>query len=451
MVTHMRTQESTEIAIIGAGIAGIAAAYYLSRLGVRNITLLESGQPMAFTSAQSGDNFRNWWPHPVMTQFTDHSIDLLQQIAELSDNRINMHCRGYLLATRADDIDELTQELYSGYAGVSEASIRIHEKLSPAYTGSLDSAADGVDVLSGGAVKQAWPALDAGVRHIVHIRKAGDIDGQQLGQFMLEKMSTTGVRLLRQEVVGIERGSDFVLHLSDGSHLAAEQIIFAAGPFVNDLLKHLGESLPVTNVFQQKLAFEDVHGAIPRNQPFCVDLDAQALDWSDDEREMIASDEQLQWLAAELPGGTHCRPEGGEHGRWVKLGWAYNTTATQASREPVLDDLFPEIVLRGAARLNPGLKQYYERLPVRRSHYGGYYTMTEENWPLIGALNTPGAWVISALSGFGSMAACAAGELCAQALIGTTLPEYATQLSLDRYQDDALMEQLRAMARTGSL
>ena len=58
--------------VIGAGVAGIATAHYLAlRPGIGNITIVDRGQPMAFTSAQSGENCRNWWPHPVMTAFTD--------------------------------------------------------------------------------------------------------------------------------------------------------------------------------------------------------------------------------------------------------------------------------------------------------------------------------------------------------------------------------------------
>ena len=49
--------------------------------------------------------------------------------------------------------------------------------------------------------------------------------------------------------------------------------------------------------------------------------------------------------------------------------------------------------------------------------------MTPENWPLIGSMRTPGAFMAGALSGFGSMAATATGEICAawtsdQSLVG---------------------------------
>ena len=56
----------------------------------------------------------------------------------------------------------------------------------------------------------------------------------------------------------------------------------------------------------------------------------------------------------------------------------------QEQLQEQLQEHFPEIVLRGAARLNPRLKQYYQGFPRDFTHYGGYYTMTEENWPLIG-------------------------------------------------------------------
>jgi len=64
-----------DVAVIGAGITGIAAAYYLCVAHeVRDVVLVDPNPPMSFTSAQSGENYRNWWPHPVMTAFTDDSI-----------------------------------------------------------------------------------------------------------------------------------------------------------------------------------------------------------------------------------------------------------------------------------------------------------------------------------------------------------------------------------------
>ncbi len=77
--------------------------------------------------------------------------------------------------------------------------------------------------------------------------------------------------------------------------------------------------------------------------------------------------------------------------------------------------------------------------------------MTRENWPLIGPLGRDGAFVVGALSGFGSMAACAAGSLVARQILGKPLPDYAQQLGLARYDDQALMAQLASTSNRGLL
>ena len=87
---------------------------------------------------------------------------------------------------------------------------------------------------------------------------------------------------------------------------------------------------------------------------------------------MLSEDADLAWLTGELPGGTHCRPDGGLHGKWIKLGWAYNEQVSEPqldlANEPAVDPQFPEIVIRGAARLIPALAPYIASPPARYSH-----------------------------------------------------------------------------------
>ena len=69
-------------------------------------------------------------------------------------------------------------------------------------------------------------------------------------------------------------------------------------------------------------------------------------------------------------------------------------------------------------------------------HYGGYYTRTADNWPLIGPIGPQGAFMAAALSGHGTMAACATGELAAAWAAGAALPAEATTFTLDRFAAD---------------
>jgi glycine/D-amino acid oxidase-like deaminating enzyme len=54
---------------------------------------------------------------------------------------------------------------------------------------------------------------------------------------------------------------------------------------------------------------------------------------------------------------------------------------------------------------------------------------------LIGPLPVEGAYIIGALSGFGIMAGCGAGELLAAHVTGGALPSYARSFLLERYED----------------
>jgi glycine/D-amino acid oxidase-like deaminating enzyme len=449
--------ESVDVAIIGAGNVGIAVAYYLvMHHGIADVVLIDAGDPMALTSAQSGENYRNWWPHPVMTAFTDASIDLMEAIARATGNRINMTRRGYALATRRADPAPLIADLHRGYGAEAARDIRVHERMSTAYrpaaSADCEAAPDGVDVLLDRALIRAhFPGFAPDIAAVLHIRRAGDISGQQLGQFMLEAIRAAGGRVVRARVAAIEGAAPFTLRLPGGEALRAARVVNAAGPFVSEVAAMLGERLAVECLFQQKIAFEDRHVAIPRGAPFAIDLDEQGIAWTDDERAILATAPETATLLRPMPGGIHCRPDGGDRGTWIKMGWAINRTPGDPAGDPPLDPHFPDIVLRAASRLNPALAVYLGHLPRNARHYGGYYTMTPENWPLIGPMATPGAFIAGALSGYGTMGACASGALCAAWVAGGALPEYAAPLGMARYRDAPLLAELAALNSKGVL
>jgi glycine/D-amino acid oxidase-like deaminating enzyme len=66
-------------------------------------------------------------------------------------------------------------------------------------------------------------------------------------------------------------------------------------------------------------------------------------------------------------------------------------------------------------------------------------------------MKTRSAYVAGALSGYGTMGACAAGALCAAWVRDAARPAFASQLSLARYDDKDLMRQWLAETDTGVL
>ncbi len=440
-----------DVVIIGAGSIGIAAGFYLSRFKPNwRIALVDRDTPMSLTSAVSGENYRNWWPHPVMKAFMDRSIELLHELDIESGRRVVLTNNGYLLATRDGNPEALLDNLAETFSG--EGELRVHNSVSAKFH-DLDSEETGVDVLQNRKLIQSrFPTFDREIKTIAHIRKGGCIATQPLGSYMLSRFKDAGGTLIQGRATGLEHNEGFKFNIDQSSETYESDVLLnAAGPFASDLSNAFNVSLPVENVLQQKIAFADTAAAISRTQPFTIDLDPQHIDWSEEERQWIREDDQLSFLARNMPGSIHCRPDGPADGNRIKIGWAFNTKPTIANRTPELDSFFPEVAVRGAARLHPSLKAYYGGFPKEFVHYGGYYTMTKENWPLIGKTSLPGYFISTAMSGFGSMAACAAGELIAQTISGAQVPSYARALSLDRYQMPPLMQEIAALESNGIL
>lgn len=443
--------ESFDVAIVGTGSVGIAVAYFLVRdHGVTRVALVDARDPMSLTSAQSGENYRNWWPHRVMTAFTDHSTSLMEALDRESGGRLNMTRGGYALVTRRERPQDLIDELHHGYAD-SPGKIRVRESAGdyqPPRRAPWTAAPDGVDVLLDRAlIRRTFPTLAQDIATVIHIRRAGSIDAQQMGSLMLEAIRAAGGVLVRGEMKAISRGDAFTLELDGQRQLRADRLVNAAGPYARDIAAMLGESLPVECVFQQKIAFADTLKAVPRDLPFTIDLDGQSIAWSDEDRALLAADPSTRRYTEPMRGGIHCRPDGPPDGNRIKLGWAYNDTASDPHDADPIDPHFPDLLLRAASRLQPALAGYIGRLPRGARHYGGYYVQTAENWPLVGPTKTPGAFVATALSGFGSMGACATGALCAAWAMEKSVPDYARVLSPARHADAKLMAELAGLGK----
>src|SRR5262245_2448660 len=111
-------------------MAGVAAAYHLAvRRGVRRVVLVDERPPLSLTSDKSTEAYRNFWPGPddAMVRFMNRSIDLLEELAESSDNVFRMNRRGYVFGTadprRAEEFRAMAAEVAAWGAG----PFRVHD------------------------------------------------------------------------------------------------------------------------------------------------------------------------------------------------------------------------------------------------------------------------------------------------------------------------------------
>jgi glycine/D-amino acid oxidase-like deaminating enzyme len=423
--------KKANIVICGAGIAGVAAAWSPAvKYRQKNILLIDKNQPLSLTTSKSGENFRDYWPQPCMTALTRHSIELMQTLAEDSDDAFEMR--------------------WSGYNFVSESEGR--EIFPSEQLQDPENASNLLHITGSEQIKQTQAYLADSIRQIVRFKQAGAVDVHALGWLLLTQARNAGVELYRASVEDIEETTNgFRLSLAgkpEHLSLETEKLVLTPGPFINEMAAMLGITLPVESILQRKFVIPDPLNIIPRDMPFTIFADPQHLKWSDEEKQLISADPEYSWLLEEFPAGLHIKPEGRGN---IKLGWAFNRQAEAPKWETSDDFDFPNITLRGASRFIPALAPYVDEPPTPMVQFSGYYTRTPENLPLIGPLGPNGLFTVSALSGYGTMAACGAGELCANWMMEDALPDYARYFHPGRYSDFALMAEITRSGSDGQL
>ncbi len=440
---------AADAVICGAGIAGIAAAYHLAvKQGLKNILLVDERPPLTLTSDKSTECYRNWWPGPgdTMVRFMNRSIDLLENLAQASNNYFHMNRRGYVFLTADPDRAAQMKATAEEICRLGAGPFRVHEGRSadppyPSYEADgLDPTLKGADlVLDPALIRSQYPFLSDRAEGMLHVRRCGWLSAQQLGMYLLDRAKSQGAKLLKGRVTDIAVTSNRIdavqVQTAGGSQqISTDRFVIAAGPFLKKVGAMIGVDFPVVNELHGKIAFTDPKGIIPRHVPLMIWEDPVALCWTEEECKMLEADEETRWLTDEFPAGVHFRPEGGSVSPTILGIWTYDVETREPIWPPIFQPEYGEIVVRGLARMIPGLSAYLERMspPVVD---GGYYCKTRENRPLIGPVPVDGAYVIAALSGYGIMAAMAAGELLAHHVTGAPLPAYAPAFLLSRYED----------------
>jgi len=459
------THTTADVVICGAGIAGIAAAYALTvQHGVKDVALVDERPPLSLTSDKSTECYRNWWPGPgdAMVSLMNRSIDLLEEWARASGNVFNLNRRGYVYATAAPERIAEFRRAGEEAAALGAGPLRIHTgqpgrtPYHPAPAEGFEGQPTGADlILDQSLIREHFPYLSDQTAAVIHARRCGWFSAQQLGMYLLERAREHGASVVAARVEAVELSDSRVegVRLNGGggpSKIVTPHFVNAAGPFLNTVGKMIGVELPVYSELHAKLNFADHLGVIPSHAPFLIWADAQRVPWADEEREFLQESDETRWMLEQFPPGAHTRPDGPAASPIRLMLWDYHNQPVEPVPAPTFDPNFPDVVLRGLATMIPGLRAYFDR-PPKPVVDGGYYTKTRENRLLAGPLPVRGAYVLGALSGYGLMAAPAAGELLAAHITGSALPPYARWFSLERYADPDYQTLLENWGSTGQL
>ncbi|GIV97924.1 MAG: FAD-dependent oxidoreductase [Herpetosiphonaceae bacterium] len=436
---------TANLVICGAGMAGVAAAYHLAvRQGIKNLVLVDERPPLTLTSDKGTQAYRNWWPGPgdTMVRFMNRSIDLLEELASECNNSFRLNRRGYVFLTADEGQIPHMRRTAEEICALGAGPLRIHpgpEEYNPSPPEGFEGLPAGADLLLDRAlIRQQFPFITDAVIAMLHVRRCGWFNAPRLGAWLLEQAQRSGVRLLRDRVVGVETAGGRVqtVRLQSGARIDTGAFVIAAGPYLRQVGALLELDIPVFNELHGKMAFEDDLGVVPPSAPLMIWNDPLYLPWSEEERRALAARAETRRLLEQFPAGVHFRPRDDGGKPTLLIIWTYDTHIQEPVWPPQFDPHYAEVLLRGLGSMIPGLAAYFGQ-GARGYVDGGYYCKTRENRPLIGPLPVEGAYVIGALSGYGVMASQAAAELLAAHVTGASLPDYAPAFLIERYKDPA--------------
>lgn len=449
---------TADILILGAGIAGLAAAYHLAvKHNIKNIVIVDERAPLGLTSSRGTMAYRNWFPGPgdAMVRLMNRSIDLLEQINVETKHAIHLSQNGYIYFTARESQIQVWRELARDAARRGVGDFRDHRDgkdylPSPISVGALD----GTDLITDGqTIRQIYPAVTNDVVAMLHVRRAGAFEVFALGDWLLAQAKANGAQFIQDRVANITVRSNRIetIHLASGAEISTRILIVGAGPLLPNIAQLLNIELPVYNELHGKITLRDTARVFPRNGDLFLWSDPLTLEWSAEERANFAARDDTRWLIEQLPPSVHFLPKGADADPKIMALWTFDSHRAEFVETPTFQPHYAELVLRGLARMIPDARAYFGRGGDAFVD-GGYYCKTRENRPLIGPLPIQGAYIIGALSGFGVMAAQGAADLLGAHIVGSTLPDYSKWFLLSRYADPEYQTLLRNWdARSGQL
>lgn len=212
------------IVIIGAGIAGGATAYFLTRKHVRNILILErENTPGAISTGRNAAILRSPIPDPVLRALARASARFYQQPPEGFCLQPLLNPVGLYLVARSEDALSLLSWAVSGPEAAGTKAVDPAE-----LYGRIPILAPGITA----AVLQA----DEGVMDVHGILQSFLRGACREGAELRLNCDATRLRITRGQVTGVETSEGFV---------EAEHVVLAGGGWAATLASEVGYSLPL--------------------------------------------------------------------------------------------------------------------------------------------------------------------------------------------------------------
>jgi dimethylglycine dehydrogenase len=250
MKTHAR------VAVIGGGVVGASVLYHLTKLGWRDVVLLERAELTAGSTWHAAGGVHTLNGDSNVAALQAYTIDLYREIEQVSGVSCGLHRTGCI------------------YLAVTETEARFFES-EDAKARHLNV---GLHFIGLDEVRERNPLIDTS-----HYRSAmfdpndGHVDPSGVTQAYAKAARDAGAEIHRHApVTGIRRLSSGEWELSTPKGtLCAEYIVNAAGLWAREVGRLIGTELPVIPMEHQYLVTHEIAelAALGREIPAAVDFD----------------------------------------------------------------------------------------------------------------------------------------------------------------------------------
>lgn len=248
-----RRRKTTDIVIIGGGIMGTSAAYYLAKRGASDVVLVEKDLLAQATTGLSVGGIRQQFSHPANIRLSQHSLRVFKNFKAEFGVDIYFRAAGYLFLAQKETT-------WNDFLSSVDTQRQMNVP---------------VEVLSPEEIKHRWPYLrvddlkggtfgpEDGYADPYLVAMGFADQARRLGVRVEEKTEVTGIRVKNGRVEGVE---------TSGGSISTPVVVDVAGPWGGEAARMAGINLPV-KPFRRQVFATSPFDAIPKPVPMVIDQD----------------------------------------------------------------------------------------------------------------------------------------------------------------------------------
>ncbi|MFH1893358.1 MAG: FAD-dependent oxidoreductase [Candidatus Zixiibacteriota bacterium] len=371
-------KSGAEAIIVGGGIVGAAIAFYLEKLGMRDVVIIEKDRFIgAGATAKCAGGIRAQFSSEINIKMSLMSENLLEAFQdETGEEGIFDQC-GYLFMVSTDE----HEDIFRKNMDLQLANDVPVEWLTPDDIREFAPNVRLDDILGGTFCHKDG----IGDPHVFTHGYANA--AKKLGAVVEVETEVTGIKVDNGKITGVS---------TNKGDIACKIVINAAGPSSASIGKMIGVDLPIVPVKRQ----------ISTTSP---------LAWLDHRFPMVV----------DVASGLYCHRESGG----LLLGWADPDTAPGFD-ESLDPDYTDEIIMKAMDRI-----PILEEAGIATS-WAGLYSVTPDHKAILGVVPGVEGFIVAAgFSGHGFMHAPAVGKLIAELVTSESCSIDLSPLSFERFKE----------------